>query len=84
MARQEDVDLFLTGLDAWNRVFDAFDRNRAEKSRSRPNLRYKADLSETNIGYLMDRRVSDEEGFFFEQATHFPRVDLSVCDLQKD
>ena len=83
MARQEDVDLFLTGLDAWNRVFDASDENRAEKSRSRPNLRYKADLSETNIGYLMGRRVSDEEGFFFEQATHFPRVDLSFCDLQR-
>ncbi len=83
MARQEDIDLFLSGVDSWNRVFDDSDQNRAENSRSRPSLRYKADLSEANIGYLMGRRVSDEEDFFFEQATHFPRVDLSFCDLRR-
>ena len=76
MARQEDVDLFLSGVDSWNRVFD-------EKSRSRPNSRYKADLSEANLGYLVGRRVFEEEGFFFEQATHYPRVDLSFCDLRQ-
>ena len=83
MARQEDVELFLSGVDSWNRVFDVFDQNRAENSRSRPSLRYKADLSETDIGYLMGDRVFEEEDFFFEQATHFPRVDLSFCDLRR-
>ena len=83
MARQEDINLFLSGVDSWNRVFDPSDQNRAEKSRSRPSLRYKADLSEANIGYLMGRRVSDEEDFFFEQATHFPRVYLDFCDLRR-
>ena len=79
MAKQDDVDLFLSGVQRWNQAFE----NPSKESPPKYATRFKADLSEANIGHLMGRRVSAEEDFFFEQATHFPRVDLSFCDLRR-
>ena len=44
--------------------------------------RYKTDLSGAPIGFLLWRRVFEEDKFFLEQATSYPRADLSMCDLR--
>ena len=79
MANQEDLELFLQGVRAWNDGVD--DSN--EELRPWRSSRHKADLSDAQIGHLMWRRVGQEANFFMEQATHYPRADLRFCDLRR-
>ena len=79
MANSNDVELFMRGVGAWNE--QVLDRE-GQKGLDKP-WRYKTDLSDASIGHLMWQRVFREPDFFLEQATSFPRVDLSFCDLRK-
>ena len=79
MANSNDVELFLRGVGAWNdQVID----RKGEVGLDKP-WRYKTDLSGAPIGQLMWQRIGEEEDFFLENATSFPRADLSFCDLGK-
>ena len=78
MAEQRDLELFLSGVGAWN---DGV-AERKHSTFTEPDWRFKADLSETHIGNILWQRVGSEENFFVEQATHYPRADLSFCDLR--
>lgn len=79
MANSNDVELFLRGVGAWNeQVLD----KKGQLDLDKP-WRYKTDLSDAPIGQLMWQRVGNETDFFLENATSFPKADLSFCDLRK-
>ena len=79
MANHEHQELFLKGVKAWNEGVEKWE---PECIRGQ-NWRFKTDLSDAPIGTMVWRRVLAEEGFFVEQATHYPRADLSGCDLRR-
>ena len=78
MANQRDLELFLKGVQNWNGGVEKWEVAPAEQ-----NWRFKTDISEANIGGLMWRRVLLEDDFYIEQATNYPRADLSACDLRR-
>ena len=78
MANQRDLELFLKGMKAWNEGVEKWEVAPAEQS-----WRFKTDLSEADVGGLMWRRVLLEDDFYIEQATSYPRADLSACDLRR-
>ena len=80
MANLEDVQLFLQGVDAWNA--SAKDLEKKNEPAPHKPYRYGRNLSGATIGFLLNRRVVTEEDFFLEQATSYPRADLSFCDLR--
>ena len=79
MADPEDVKLFLRGVTEWN---DAVEDRKEETPPHRP-WRFKTDLSDAQLGMRLFQRVGREENFFLEQATSYPRVDFSFCDLRR-
>ena len=78
MANRRHLELFLKGAQDWNDGVENWEVAPAEQ-----NWRFKTDLSEANIGGKMLRRVLLENDFSIEQATHYPRADLSACDLRR-
>ena len=86
MANPEDIKLFLEGIDAWNEGVEARSKDKKawdEKLSLQQNWRFQTDLSDADIGTLMWRRVAQEQDFFLDQATHYPRADFSFCDLRR-
>lgn len=79
MANSNDVELFLRGVGAWNEQVS----DRKEQVALDKRWRYQTDLSDAPIGQLMLQRVGNETNFFLENATSFPRIDLSFCNLRK-
>lgn len=79
MADTEDVKLFMRGVTAWN---DAVEKRPSETPLHKP-FRFISDLSDAQLGMLLLHRVGREKKFFLEQATSYPRVDFSFCDLRR-
>ena len=79
MANHENQELFLEGVKAWNEGVEKWQPGSVRGQ----NWRYKTDLTDASIGNAMWQRVAREDGFFVEQATHYPRADLSFCDLRR-
>ena len=79
MANQKDLELFLKGVKAWNEGVENWEVGPLHEQ----NWRFKADLSDAHIGRIMLQRIGREDDFFLEQATHYPRADLSFCDLRR-
>ena len=79
MANPEDVQLFLRGVTEWN---DAAEDRQGETLPHRP-WRFRCDLSDAQLGMRLFQRVGREENFFLEQATSYPRIDFSFCDLRR-
>ena len=79
MANPEDVQLFLRGVTEWN---DAAEDRQGETLPHKP-WHFTRDLSDAQLGMQLLQRVGREENLFLEQATSYPRVDFSFCDLRR-
>lgn len=78
MANPEDIELFLKGVEEWNKGVE----NREVEWNTDLSKCFRIDLSGAQIRNILQQRVIQEENFFMEQATHYPRVDFSFCDLR--
>ena len=78
VANELHLDLFLKGVDAWNEGVADWEVGALTEQ----NWRFKTDLSDAHIGHIMWQRAGHEEDFGIRQATHYPRADLSFCDLR--
>lgn len=79
MANQEDFELFLEGVEAWNNGMDA----RYEELDRQQKWGLISDLSDTDMGITASRRALKNEDLSIHQATHYPRVDFTRCDLRR-
>ena len=84
MANPVDIELFLKGVRDWNEG----GKDWKEGPLGEQKWRFKADLSDAEIGKIIWQSVGLEEHYYvrlaaMEQATRYPRADLSFCDLRR-
>ena len=80
MPNQEDFELFLEGVEAWNNGMQA----RFEGLDSRQKWGFLSDLSDTDLGIIATRRALKKGGISsLLQALHYPRVDFTSCNLRR-
>lgn len=87
MAKTEDVELFLRGVDAWNEGMENSDTVSAQN----PSWNDKRDLSGAWIGPRTAQRLAPktkglltpETKVLLDQATSYPRVKFGFCDLRR-
>ena len=73
---QDNVELFLKGVDAWNDVVDTFGATSEDHVTWGPA----SDLSGELVGYRV-LNLARREGTSFEQATDYRRIDLDRSNL---
>ena len=79
MANDEDLQLFLQGVQPWNANMNAWDTVRHLPASGG----HQRNLSGTRIGVLLVQRAEREQGRSVEQATEYPAADLSFTNLAR-
>ena len=79
MANDEDLQLFLQGVQPWNANMNAWDTGRDLP----PSGGHQRDLSGARIGFLLVQQAMREEGRSVEQATDYRGADLGFANLAR-
>ena len=79
MANDEDLQLFLQGVQHWNANMNAWDTGRHFAASGG----HQRDLSGTRIGALLVQRAEREQDRSVEQATEYPAANLSFTNLAR-
>ncbi len=79
MANDEDLQLFLQGVQSWNANMNAWDRG--------PGLPasggHQRDLNGAHVGFFLVQQAEREQGRSVEQATDYPVANLSFTNLAR-
>ena len=76
MSNQEDIELFLKGVGAWNRSIDSW----GEMSEDSVTWGYASDLSGEPVGYRVFNQA-EREGVSFEEATDYRGINFDRANL---
>ena len=79
MANDEDLQLFLQGVQSWNANMNAWDTERTLPASGG----HQRDLSGAHVGFLLVQQAMREEGRSVEQATDYRGADLGFANLAR-
>ena len=79
MANDEDLQLFLQGVQSWNANMNAWDRGRGLPASGG----HQRDLNGAHVGFFLVQQAEREQGRSVEQATDYPAANLSFTNLAR-